>query len=79
MDLDSIEATKRMIERGLGISFLTHNALRRELALGTLSQVEILEGHQVQLPTAVMVRRAARYGPIVTAFLELLQEMYPRN
>ena len=79
MDLDSIEATKRMIERGLGISFLPHNALRRELALGTLSQVEILEGHQVQLPTAVMVRRAARYGPIVTAFLELLQEMYPRN
>ena len=79
MDLDSIEATKRMIERGLGISFLPHNALRRELALGTLSQVEILEGHQVQLPTAVMVRRAARYGPIVTAFLELLQDIYPRN
>ncbi|MBJ27393.1 MAG: hypothetical protein CL776_01085 [Chloroflexi bacterium] len=79
MDLDSIEATKRMIERGLGISFLPHNALRRELALGTLSQVEILEGHQVQLPTAVMVKRAARYGPIVTAFLELLQDIYPRN
>ena len=79
MDLDSIEATKRMIERGLGISFLPHNALRRELALGTLSQVEILEGHHVKLPTAVMVKRAARYGPIVTAFLELLNEMYPRN
>ncbi|MBT17542.1 MAG: hypothetical protein CL889_00995 [Dehalococcoidia bacterium] len=79
MDLDSIEATKRMIERGLGISFLPHNALRRELALGTLSQVEILEGHQVQLPTAVMVKRAARYGSIVTAFLELLQDIYPRN
>ena len=79
MDLDSIEATKRMIERGLGISFLPHSALRRELAMGTLTQVEILEGHQVTLPTAVMVRRAARYGAIVTAFLDLLGEMYPHE
>ena len=79
MDLDSIEATKRMIERGLGISFLPHSALRRELAMGTLTQVEILEGYQVTLPTAVMVRRAARYGAIVTAFLDLLSEMYPQE
>ncbi len=79
MDLDSIEATKRMIERGLGISFLPHNALRREIALGTLTLVELREGHHVTLPTAVMVRRAARYGAIVRAFLELLDELYPHE
>lgn len=77
MDLDSIEATKRMIERGLGISFLPYNSLHRELAMGTLAQVQLREGYQVTLPTAVMVRRAATYGSIVTAFLELLRDIYP--
>ena len=78
MDLDSIEATKRMIERGLGISFLPVNSLHRELALGTLAQVRLQEGYQVTLPTAVMVRRASHCGTIVTAFLELLKELYPQ-
>ncbi len=79
MDLDSIEATKRMIERGLGISFLPLNALRRELALGTLAHAELKEGYQVTLPTAAMVRRAASYGAILTAFLQLLDELYPHD
>ena len=77
MDLDSIESTKRMIERGLGVSFLPYNALQRELQLGTLAQVRLIEGHRITLPTAVMVRRAASYGAIVTAFLDLLAELYP--
>ncbi len=77
MDLDSIESTKRMIERGLGVSFLPLNALRRELSLGTLAHVRLKEGYQITLPTAVMVRRASSYGAIVTAFLDLLHELYP--
>jgi len=79
MDLDSIEATKRMIERGLGISFLPYNSLHRELELGTLAHVRLLEGHRVTLPTAVMVRRASSYSAIVTAFLDQLRELYPQE
>ncbi|MDE2766357.1 MAG: LysR family transcriptional regulator [Chloroflexota bacterium] len=78
MDLDSIEATKRMIERGLGLSFLPLNALRRELAQGILARVELREGHRVTLPTAAMVRRDGAYGAILTAFLDLLDELYPQ-
>ena len=77
MDLDSIEATKRMIERGLGISFLPYNSLHRELELGTLAHVKLGGGYQVTLPTAVMFRRASSYSAIVRAFLEQLQEIYP--
>ena len=77
MDLDSIEATKRMIERGLGISFLPYNSLHRELDMGTLAHVRLREGHQVTLPTAVMVRKAGSYSAIVTAFLDMLAELYP--
>ena len=79
MDLDSIAATKRMIERGLGISFLPYNSLHRELELGTLAHARLEEGHRVTLPTSVMVRRASSYGAIVTAFLDLLQELYPKK
>ena len=76
MDLDSIESTKRMIERGLGVSFRPLNALKRELELGTLTQVPLVEEYHITLPTAVLVRRTATYGAIVTAFLELLSELY---
>jgi DNA-binding transcriptional LysR family regulator len=77
MDLDSIESTKRMIERGLGISFLPLNALGREIALGTLARVALEGDYTITLPTGVMVRKASSYGAIVTAFLELLRELYP--
>ncbi|MBI4200890.1 MAG: LysR family transcriptional regulator [Chloroflexi bacterium] len=77
MDLDSIEATKRMIERGLGISFLPRNALRRELELGTLAAIPIKEGYDVVLPTSVMVRKARSRSAMVQAFLGLLAELYP--
>ncbi len=76
MDLDSIESTKRMIERGLGVSFLPYHSIMRELEAGTLAQVHLEEGHRITLPTAVMVRKASSYGPLVTAFLDLLQSLY---
>lgn len=76
MDLDSIEATKRMIERNLGISFLPASALRRELAGGTLAQVPLREPYRVTLPTGVMVRRSAQHSAIVTAFLDVVSAMY---
>jgi DNA-binding transcriptional LysR family regulator len=78
MDLDSIEATKRMIERGLGISFLPYNSLHRELAMGTLAQVKLKEGYEVTLPTGVMLRKAVSYSAIVTAFTSLLERLYPK-
>jgi DNA-binding transcriptional LysR family regulator len=78
MDLDSVEATKQMIERGLGISFLPHNSIRRELQLGILAEVSIIEGHQVKLPTSIMIRRTQSKGAIVKAFLKILEELYPK-
>ncbi|MBM3939656.1 MAG: LysR family transcriptional regulator [SAR202 cluster bacterium] len=78
MDLDSIEATKKMIERGLGVSFLPRNALTREFSQGTLSQAALKEGHRITLPTAAMVRRGTNHSAILNAFLGLLNELYPQ-
>ena len=77
MDLDSIEATKRMIRRGLGISFLPLNSLHQELEMGSLAQVELQEGYRVTLPTALMVRKAVSTSGVVTAFTNLLHGLYP--
>ncbi len=77
MDLDSIEATKRMIERGLGISFLPYNSILTELEQETLATVPLREGHDVVLPTSAMVRKAASHGAVVDAFMHLLYSLYP--
>ena len=76
MNLDSIEATKRMIQRGLGISFLPRNGISEELEMGTLSLIRLDEGHRVTLPTAAMVRRVQVYSPTVLAFLEVLARSF---
>ncbi|MFQ5860261.1 MAG: LysR family transcriptional regulator [Dehalococcoidia bacterium] len=77
MELDSVEATKRMIEQGLGISFLPRNSIRSELSAGSLVEVAIKEKHQVALPTALILRKTQGYGVLVNAFLETLREQFP--
>ena len=61
---------------GAGVSFLPYKSLERELRTGTLAHVQLEEGHRITLPTAAMVRKASSYGPLVTAFLDLLRSMY---
>ena len=76
MTLDSIEATKHLVELGMGISFLPRSGVRHELERGSLCLIPLKEGHLVSLPTAVMVRRAQHYSPTVLAFLNVLHDMY---
>ncbi len=76
MTLDSIEATKHLVELGMGVSFLPRSGVRHELERGSLRLIPLTEGHQVSLPTAVMVRRAQHYSPAVLAFMDVLREMY---
>lgn len=79
MDLDSIEATKKMIERGLGVSFLPRHSVEQELKLGTLTQIEIIEDYNVVLPTSVIVRNSINRSLVVNSFLELLYSLYPES
>ncbi|MFQ5872618.1 MAG: LysR family transcriptional regulator [Dehalococcoidia bacterium] len=77
MMLDSIEATKQMVERGLGISFLPRSSVRREVRFDTLAQIPLTEGHRVTLNTVAMVPRRIPRSPMVKAFLRTLREMLP--
>ena len=74
--LDNIEATKRMVALGLGISFLPHSAILTEIEQGTLRHIQLQGDRQVYLPTHVLVRRAQHYSAPVVNFLKLLREIY---
>ena len=76
MTLDSIEATKHLVELGMGISFLPRSGVRHELEHDTIRLIPLMEGYSVTLPTAVLVRRAQHYSPTVLAFLKVLQQIY---
>ena len=76
MNLDSVEAAKNMVQLGLGISFLPRSGVRRELDSGSLSLIALAGTPVVLLPTYVLLRRSQQHGPVVVAFLKLLQETY---
>ena len=76
MNLDSVEAAKNMVQLGLGISFLPRSGVRQELESGTLTLIDVAEVPPVLLPTYVLLRRRQQHGPVVVAFLNLLQETY---
>ena len=72
MELDNIEATKKMVERRLGVALLPRTAVGREMAQGTLRQLPIADGVPVRRPVVAMRRRGSTGSGVVNAFLELL-------
>ena len=56
MELDNVDATKKMVEHGLGIAFLPYTAVRGELAAGTLQEVGIA-GYDPVRRSIVAIRR----------------------
>src|SRR5581483_8001360 len=48
MEVDTIEAAKRMVERGLGMGFLPHMAVARELRRKVLVALEVMDGEPLR-------------------------------
>lgn len=76
MELDSMEATKRMVEEGLGIALLPRVCLERELASGNLVEVTVSDAAAVSRRIALIYRRGRRRARTVQAFLEVLESIY---
>src|ERR671936_1667304 len=72
MELDNVEAAKKMVERRLGIALLPRTAVARELATGTLRLVKVGDGPRLAQHIVAIRRRdlGPASGP-VAAFLEL--------
>jgi len=75
MELDNIEAAKKMVEHGLGVALLPGTAVARELAAGTLEPVELTGVAPIRRSIVAMRRRdAGEPAGAVRSFLELLVE-----
>ncbi|HLH68466.1 MAG TPA: LysR substrate-binding domain-containing protein [Candidatus Dormibacteraeota bacterium] len=75
MELDNIEAAKKMVERGLGVALLPRTAVTREVDSGSLRRVELRDAVPMRRSIVAMRRRDAGppTGP-VAAFLDLLEK-----
>ncbi len=73
MELDSIEAAKKMVERGLGVALLPRTAVVREIEGKTLRVVRMKDAPPMHNSIVVYRRRdAGKPDGIVAAFLTLL-------
>jgi len=77
MELDLMEATKYLVEAGLGVSILPEISVQREIKAGTLARVEIREMEQpAQREVGVHVLRGRILAPPIKDFLRLLANEY---
>jgi DNA-binding transcriptional LysR family regulator len=75
MELDNIEAAKKMVEQGMGVGLLPRVAVAREVALGTLAQVAVADAPTIRRPVVAIYRRGAGLGGPARAFLALIRQL----
>ena len=76
MELDNIEAAKKMVERGLGIALVPHSAVGAELASGSLRLMDLADAPAAQREIVAVRRRdAGRPSGSVAAFMRLLGDL----
>jgi DNA-binding transcriptional LysR family regulator len=78
LELDNIEAAKKMVERGLGVSLVPTSTVAGELAAGTLARIELVDAAPARREIVAVRRRDA--GPPSGAaglFLDMLAEEFP--
>jgi DNA-binding transcriptional LysR family regulator len=76
LELDNIEAAKKMVERGLGVSMVPTSTVAGELAAGTLARIELVDAAPARREIVAVRRRDA--GPPAGAaalFLDMLTEL----
>ena len=74
LEVDSIETAKRMVERGLGLAFLPQIAVGREIRLGRLRTVTIVDAEPLRRSLDAVHPRRRPLRPEALAFLRIVQE-----
>ncbi|MDP8952379.1 MAG: LysR family transcriptional regulator substrate-binding protein, partial [Actinomycetota bacterium] len=75
IELDNIEAAKRMVEHRLGVAFLPRTAVVRSVAAGHLCLIDIEDSPEIQRPIVALRRRDVPLTGTVRAFLEVAGKM----
>ena len=75
MELDNIEAAKKMVELGMGVSLLPRVAVAREVALGMMCSVRIADTPTIRRPVLAIHRKGPGLAGPGLAFLELIRTL----
>ncbi len=76
MELDTIEATKKMVEEGLGIALLPKVSTEREFSQGSLSPINISNASMPGRQISLIFRKNRKHTRAVVAFFTLLVDLY---
>lgn len=76
MELDSIEATKRMVMHQLGITMLPRNCVSQEAENGTLVIVPLEGATNLTRQTLLIHHRGKIWSGLARAFLGILEQIY---
>lgn len=76
MELDNMEATKKMVEEGLGVAMLPRVAIEQEVQRGELRQIRVDGMETPQREIALIYRQSRPLSRAAQAFVHLLEERY---
>jgi DNA-binding transcriptional LysR family regulator len=77
MELDNVEAIKKMIEADLGVSLLPIMSVKNEIASGTLVALPINDS-MAPRPSIILIRRTDKYiSGAMSAFIDLIRSKLP--
>lgn len=76
MELDNMEATKKMVQGGLGVAILPQVAVAREIERDELRNVKIRKMKMPKRQIALIYRRDRPLSRTARAFVQLLEERY---
>jgi DNA-binding transcriptional LysR family regulator len=76
MELDTIEATKKMVEEGLGIAMLPKVSTEREFEQGTLAPVALTNASMPRRQISLIFRKNRKHTRAVVAFFTQISDLY---
>jgi DNA-binding transcriptional LysR family regulator len=83
MEVETIEAAKKMVERGIGLAFLPHIAVTREIERRTFAALEIVDADPLSRSLDVIHRRQHPLSTEALALLRVLRstlgDVHPRR
>jgi DNA-binding transcriptional LysR family regulator len=79
MELDSLEATKRMVEQGLGVALVPLVTVERELSQGTLVRVNLSDVQPIKRPISLVYRKNRKRSRTAQAFVDMMADAYART
>lgn len=76
MELDSIEAAKRMVLCGLGLTMLPYSTVKSEIELSQVVAVPLADSANLKRQNILIHRRGKIWSGTAKAFLRVLEEMF---